>query len=130
MSQEHIQFCIQRERRFCIQSERSLRGRGLWTLEVLEALETLKALLEVCQPKSDLRLSVEPDRWPADYVASSGMLRLEESLERAASRPLSLKQQSRNSIREVLSVRSNGSSIWPYVERLELESALPECLVD
>ena len=29
-------------------------------------------------------------------------------------------------------MRSNGSSVWPYVERLglELESALPECLVD
>ena len=55
---------------------------------------------------------------------------MEETQERGASRPLSLKQQCRNSIRDVLSVRSNGSSVWPYVERLELESGLPECLVD
>ena len=116
VSQEDIQYCIQ-----------NLRGKGLGALEVLEALESLKALFEVCQPRSDLRLNVEPDRWPADYVA---MLRLEEILQGAASRPLSLKQQCRNSIRDVLSVRSNGSSIWPYIERLELESALPECLVD
>ena len=93
-------------------------------------LEVLQSLLEVCQPSRDLRLDVEPDRWSPEYVASSGMLRLEETLERAANRPLSLQQQCRNSIREVLSLRSPGSSVWPHLERLELESALPECLVD
>ena len=56
--------------------------------------------------------------------------KVEETLKRAASRRLSLKQQSRNSIRDVLSVRSNGSSIWSYVETLELQSQLPESLVD
>ena len=56
--------------------------------------------------------------------------KLVETLERAASRPLSLKQQCRNSIRKVLNLRSNGSSVWPYVERLEVESGLPEFLVD
>ena len=34
------------------------------------------------------------------------------------------------SIRDVLRFRSNGSSVWLYLERLELESGLPECLVD
>ena len=55
---------------------------------------------------------------------------LERALDGAASRPLSLKQQSRNSIRNVLRLRSNGSSIWPYIEGLEQNCVLPDSLVD
>ena len=123
VSQENIQFYIQ-----------NLRGfRSPGDLEVLDdALETLKALLEVCQPSGDFRLDVSEDsEEEQEYVVSCAHRKLKETLERAAaSRPLSLKQQCRNSIRNVLSLRSNGSSVWPYVERLELESGLPECLVD
>ena len=96
---------------------------GQGDIQECRSLEILEALLEVCQPSNDL--SLNEDRWLDEHIVSARL-----KLEKAASRPLSLKQQCRNSIRNVLSLRSKGSSVWPYIERLELQSGLPECLVD
>ena len=99
--------------------------------ECKRSVEALEALLEVCQPSIEPRLDVSEESEEEQEEENVASRRdLVTTLMKATSRPLSLKQQCRNSVRDVLRLRSKGGSVWPSVEALEQEFALPDSLVD